>query len=75
MLFRSVWSGLATVRLNGTLMSVNAAGRTDRRAFERRAQVFLFGSWAPEVVDEQGSDGAWVSGGQLALEKIDIDRA
>ncbi|MDQ2951278.1 MAG: hypothetical protein M3R54_03335 [Chloroflexota bacterium] len=70
-----VWSGLATVRLNGTLATVNAAGGTTRTSFERRVQVFLFGSWAPEVVDEQGSDGAWVSGGLLALEKVDIDRA
>jgi hypothetical protein len=70
-----IWSGLATVRLGSTLMTTNAAGRTDRAPFERRVRVFLFGSWAPEVVDEQAPSGAWVSGDALALEKIDVDRA
>jgi len=70
-----IWSGLATVRLEGTLVTTNAAGRTDRVPFERHVRVFLFGSWVPEVVDEQTPSGAWVSGDELALDKIDVDRA
>jgi hypothetical protein len=70
-----IWSGLATVRLDGTLVTTNAAGRTDRSPFERHVKVFLFGSWVPEVVDEQAPSGVWVSGDELALDKIDVDRA
>ena len=70
-----IWSGLATVRLDGTLVTTNAAGRTDRVPFERHVKVFLFGQWVPEVVDEQAPSGAWVSGDELALDKIDVDRA
>jgi hypothetical protein len=70
-----IWSGLATVLLAGMLVTTNAAGRTDRVPFERRVRVFLFGSWVPEVVDEQAPSGAWVSGDELALDKIDVDRA
>jgi hypothetical protein len=70
-----IWSGLATVLLAGTLVTTNAAGRTDRAPFERHVRVFLFGSWVPEVVDEQAPSGAWVSGDALALDKIDVDRA
>ena len=70
-----IWSGLATVRLGGTLVTTNAAGRTERVPFERHVRVFLFGGWVPEVVDEQAPSGAWVAGDALALDKIDVDRA
>jgi hypothetical protein len=70
-----IWSGYATVRLDGTLATTTAAGAVTRAAFERRVRVFLFGSWVPEVVDEQTLAGVWVSRDALALEKIDVDRA
>jgi hypothetical protein len=70
-----IWSGLAMVRLGGTLVTTNAAGGTDRVPFERHVRVFLFGQWVPEVVDEQAPSGVWVSGDELALDKIDLDRA
>ena len=70
-----IWSGLATVRLNGTRVTKDASGTTQRAPYEKRVRVFLFGGWAPEVVDEEASPGVWLSGGELALEKIDIDRA
>ena len=70
-----LWSGLATVRLNGTRVMTDAARGLQRTPFERRVRVFLFGQWAPEVVDEEVVPGVWMSGGELALERIDIDRA
>lgn len=72
--FAEISSGLATVRLAGTLVTADAAGRVTRTPFERRVRVFLFGNWMPEVVDEEVA-GEWISGGQLALEKVDINRA
>jgi hypothetical protein len=73
--FADVDSGLATVRLTGTIVATAPSGEVRRASFERHLRVFLFGSWMPEVVDEQTADGGWLSGGKLALEKIDIDRA
>ena len=70
-----LWSGLATVRLNGTRVTTDASGSAQRTPYEKRVRVFLFGGWAPEVVDEEASPGVWLSGGELALEKIDVDRA
>jgi hypothetical protein len=70
-----LWTGLATVRVNGTLVTVGADGQSRRVAFERRMKVFLFGSWMPEVVDEEISPGVWLSGGDLALAQVDVDRA
>lgn len=69
-----LWSGLATVRLNGTLVTAGPDGKAQRAAFERRVKVFMFGSWMPEVVDEEVG-GAWLSGGDLALDQVDVDRA
>ena len=57
--------GLATVRLAGTVVTTDPAGREARRPFARRI-VVLFGNWMPEVVDEE-LDGRWLSGGDLAL--------
>jgi len=64
--FNEIRDGVATVRLNGTVMTTDASGRTSRVPFERRA-VVLIGNWMPEVVDEQISTGTWFSGGDLAL--------
>lgn len=70
-----LWSGLATVRLNGTLVTAGPDGKAQRAPFERRVKVFMFGSWLPEVVDEEASPGVWLSGGDLALDQVDVDRA
>jgi len=70
-----LWTGLATVRVNGTRMTADAAGKVQRTPYEKRVRVFLFSQWTPEVVDEEVSPGVWLSGGDLALERIDIDRA
>ena len=69
-----LWSGLATVRLNGTLAIAGPDGKAQRTAFERRVKVFMFGSWMPAVVDEEVG-GVWLSGGDLALDQVDVDRA
>lgn len=68
-------AGIATVRLTGTLLTADAGGRTSRAPLERRLKVFLFGGWMPEVVDEEIAPGVWLSGGDLALERIDVNRA
>jgi hypothetical protein len=70
-----IWSGLATVRVVATRVTTDATGVVRRDAFARRVRVFLFGAWAPEVVDEEITPGVWLSGGDLALDKIDVDRA
>lgn len=73
--FNGVPTGIATVRVSGTTVSRNADGRTERAAFERRFKVLLFGGWAPEVVDEETAPGVWLSGGDLALRNVDVNRA
>ena len=70
-----IWSGIATARLNGTLVTTNTAGQTKRAAFEREVRAFVLGNWSPEVVDEQTGTGDWASGGELALDQIDVNRA
>jgi len=70
-----LWSGNATVRVNGTVVTTNAAGQTKRAPFERHVIAFVLGNWIPEVVDEQTSTGAWASGGELALDQVDVNRA
>lgn len=70
-----IWSGIATVHLKGTRITTNATGQTGRTALDRHARVFLLGNWTPEVVDEQLSTGEWASGGELALDQVDINRA
>jgi len=70
-----IWSGVATVRVNGMAVTTNAGGRVDRIAFDRHVRVFLLGNWIPEVVDEQLAFRDWASGGDLALDLIDVNRA
>jgi hypothetical protein len=70
-----IWSGIATVRTTGTVVTTNAAGQTKRAPFERVVRAFVLGNWSPEVVDEQTSTGDWASGGELALDQIDVNRA
>src|SRR5438552_1236757 len=64
--FNEIRDGVATVRLNGTVVTTDSSGRTARAPFERRA-VVLIGNWMPEVVDEQITGATWLSGGDLAL--------
>lgn len=72
--FAEIAHGMATVRLAATLVTTDAAGRTQRQPVTRRVKVF-FGNWAPEVVDEEVTPGVWRSGGDLALIDIDVNRA
>jgi hypothetical protein len=72
--FAEIPDGMATVRVIGTLITIDAAGRTQREPISRNLKVF-FGSWAPEVVDEEVASGVWRSGGDLALVAIDVNRA
>jgi len=72
--FAELVSGMATVRLAATVVTTDAAGRTERQPTARRVKVF-FGNWVPEVVDEELTPGVWRSGGDLALIDIDVSRA
>jgi hypothetical protein len=72
--FADIDTGIATVRLAGTILTTGTTGQVQRTPFERRVKVFLFGNWLPEVVDEQAV-GGWLSGRDLALQKIDVNRA
>jgi hypothetical protein len=72
--FAEIPDGMATVRVIGTLVTIDAAGRTQHELISRNLKVF-FGSWAPEVVDEEVASGVWRSGGDLALVAIDVNRA
>jgi hypothetical protein len=64
--FKEIRDGLATVRIQGVILTNDHAGKTEREHFDRQA-VVLFGNWVPEVVDEQIVAGRWLSGGDLAL--------
>ncbi|MEK6207010.1 MAG: hypothetical protein AABM32_05155 [Chloroflexota bacterium] len=64
--FKEIRDGLATVRIQGVVVTTDPAGKTKRESFDRQA-VVLFGNWVPEVVDEQVVAGRWMSGGDLAL--------
>lgn len=72
--FSDIRDGLATVRVNGTIVTKDASMKTSRTAFERTLRVF-FGNWIPEVVDEQITPGVWLSGGDLALAQRDVNAA
>lgn len=66
--------GIVTVRIAATVVTTDAAGRTQREPVTRRVKVF-FGNWMPEVVDEELTPGVWRSGGDLALLEIDVNWA
>jgi len=72
--FAELPGGIATARLSATVVTTDAAGRTQRESVTRRVKVF-FGNWMPEVVDEEVGPGAWRSGGELALVEIDVNLA
>ena len=70
-----IWSGVATVRLDGNALTTYAGGNTVVTKLDRHVRVFLLGNWIPEVVDEQLPSRDWASGGDLALGEIDVNRA
>ena len=70
-----IWSGIATVRLDGTVVTTDAAGKTARAKLDRHVRVFVLGNWIPAVVDEQLPSRDWASGGDLALAEVDQNRA
>ena len=68
-----IWSGVATVHVTGTIVTTGPSGIV-RTPLDRHLRAFVLGNWSPEIVDEQvGSD--WVSGGVLALDQVDTNRA
>jgi len=72
--FADIPDGMATVRIVGSVVTSDAAGRTQRQPISRHVKVF-FGNWMPEVVDHEVTPGVWLSGGDLALVEIDVNRA
>jgi hypothetical protein len=72
--FAELPGGITTARLSATVVTTDAAGRTQRESVTRRVKVF-FGNWMPEVVDEEVTPGVWRSGGDLALVEIDVNLA
>jgi hypothetical protein len=70
--------GIVTVVVNATLVTTAASGPerstpvTRTLRFYRITRDGLFANW--QVVDEQGANGAWLSGGNLELAEIDQDR-
>jgi hypothetical protein len=66
--------GIATIRLNGTVVTTDPSDVTKRTPFERRVRAFLVSWGIPGglvVVDEEASPGVWRSGGNIALKEID----
>jgi len=70
--------GIVTVVVNGRLVTAATSGPersspiTRTLRFYRITRDGLNANW--QVVDEQGSNGAWLSGGNLELAEIDQDR-
>lgn len=72
--FAEIGGGIATVEIAATVVATDASGVVHRAPYARRVKVF-FGNWMPEVADEEIATGVWRSGGELALEALDINRA
>lgn len=70
-----IGDGIATVRLQGTVLTKDAAGIETRTPFTRVIRAFrksfATGPGDFSVVDELGSDGRWLAGGDIALKTID----
>lgn len=70
--------GVVTAVVNARLVTAAAGGPerstpvTRTLRFYRITRDGLFANW--QVVDEQGANGAWLSGGNLELAEIDQDR-
>jgi len=73
-----IGDGVATVRLDALLVTVDAAGKSRTAPVTRTLRFYRItrdgvsaGWW---IVDEQGANGTSVSGGDLALAQIDVSR-
>jgi len=70
--------GIVTVVVNGRLVTAGASGPERSTSVTRTLRFYritrdgLFANW--QVVDEQGANGTWLSGGNLELAEIDQDR-
>jgi len=70
--------GIVTVVVNGRLVTAASSGPERSTSVTRTLRFYritrdgLFANW--QVVDEQGANGAWLSGGNLELAEIDQDR-
>ena len=70
--------GIVTVVVNGRLVTAVAGGPERSTPVSRTLRFYritrdgLNANW--QVVDEQGTNGAWLSGGSLELAEIDQDR-
>ena len=70
--------GIVTVVVNGQLVTAASSGPERSTSVTRTLRFYritrdgLFANW--QVVDEQGANGAWLSGGNLELAEIDQDR-
>jgi hypothetical protein len=70
--------GVVTVVVNGRLVTAASSGPERSTSVTRTLRFYritrdgLGASW--QVVDEQGANGAWLSGGNLELAEIDQDR-
>jgi hypothetical protein len=70
--------GVVTVVVNGRLVTAASSGPERSTSVTRTLRFYritrdgLFANW--QVVDEQGANGAWLSGGNLELAEIDQDR-
>jgi len=70
-----IGDGIATVRFGGIVVTQDAAGLETRAPFAKTVRAFrkafANGNGSFTVVDELGPDGAWLSGGDLALKDLD----
>ena len=70
--------GVVTVVVNGRLVTAGSSGPARSTSVTRTLRFYritrdgLNANW--QVVDEQGANGAWLSGGNLELAEIDQDR-
>ena len=70
--------GVVTVVVNARLVTAASSGPERSTSVTRTLRFYritrdgLFANW--QVVDEQGTNGAWLSGGNLELAEIDQDR-
>ena len=70
--------GVVTVVVNGRLVTAASSGPERSTSVTRTLRFYritrdgLGASW--QIVDEQGANGAWLSGGNLELAEIDQDR-
>jgi hypothetical protein len=73
-----IGDGVVTVRLDAQRVTVDGAGKVSTTPVTRTLRFYritrdgVAAGW--QLVDEQGATGAWLSGGDLALAQIDVNR-